>query len=199
MRKRLLIVCTLLALSVTAQRNRRPVMEPIFAKGYYVTQRNDTVLGEVRTNPEEELDFYRHFFFKTDGATKGRLINTQRARAYGFDGRHFVQTTLEGRKVFYERLAAGRLRFYELKKKGREDGYDAIVSEFYIRDTEPESVTPELRIPKKVSKKFYKRTLKPYMSDQPMIWADLDKFDFDLNRILQAVAEYNRYYENTAN
>jgi hypothetical protein len=195
----LLIVCATLGLTTMAQRNIKPKMDALYTTGYYVTQRNDTVRGFIQTNPESELEFYQQFFFKTKEAGKARAINTQRAKAYGFDDRNFVQTVVEGKKVFYERLVTGRLRFYELKQKGRENGYDAIVSEFFIRDTQPESATAELRVPKKVSKKFYKKTLKPYMSEQPMIWSDLDKFEFNPDKIVKALAEFNSYYRHTAN
>jgi hypothetical protein len=198
MKQLLFIMCTAIALNVAAQRNIKPKMDPVYTSGYYVSQRNDTVRGMIQTNPENELEFYRQFYFKAKGAGKARVINSQRAKAYGFDDRNFVQTVIDGRKVFYERLVTGRLRFYELKMKGKENGYDAIVSEFFIRDTQPESMTPELRQPRKLSKKFYKKALKPYMVEQPMIWSDLDKFEFSPGKIVQALAEFNSYYRNTA-
>jgi hypothetical protein len=89
-----------------------------------------------------------------------------------------VLQDLEGKKLFIERLSNGRLQLFEYKYYGRENGISGITSDYYIKDTRDEGKSAELKDLRKIRKKFYKKILKPYMEDQPMIWSDLDKFEF---------------------
>src|SRR5687767_14063885 len=107
MRKLFLLICGLSMFSLTAQRNAKPKMAPIYADGYYVSQRNDTIKGQVQINPEDETSFYSQFFFKTKGQTKAPAVNPQRAKAYGFGDQDFVQTVIEGKKGFFKRIVSG--------------------------------------------------------------------------------------------
>jgi hypothetical protein len=176
-----------------AQRNLKPKMAPEYEKGYYVNQRNDTTWGEVQTNPENDISFYKEFYFRK-GAGKPRLQTSQRAKAYGFGGKDFVLLTIEGEKLFCERLVAGRLRLFEYKTPGKVDGYDAIVSKFYIKDTQPQTPGSELADVRRLPEKFYKKALRQYMAEQPMIWSDLDKYNFSTDKLVQALNEFNKYY-----
>lgn len=186
-------------LSFAAQPRRAPKMAPIYEEGYYVTAKGDTVRGDIQTNPEDETDFYKTFAFRGKGMKKPRPFNSQRVKAYGFGDRHFVAVTMNEEKLFLERLAKGRLKFYEMKVHGKIDGEAAIESVFFIRDTQAEGEDAYLRDYRKLSQKFYKKALKPYMKDQPMIWSDLDKFTFNRDQLLRSINEFNSYYVRTGN
>jgi hypothetical protein len=55
----------------------------------------------------------------------------------------------------------------------------------------------ELKTLKQISEKFYKKDLKPYLKDQIMVWDDLDKFVFNKEAVLNAIKEFNKFYETT--
>jgi hypothetical protein len=187
-------------LGAAAQRNRAPQMAPVYAKGYYVNFKNDTLRGDVQVNPADDTEFHDKFAFRQGGeGRKPRIINGQKAKAYGFNGRHFVVMPVDDKKIFLERLVSGRLRFYELKYHGKKDGYPAIVSDYFIKDTGAEEPDADLRNFKQIPDKFYKKALKPYMKDQPMIWSDLDKYNFNEDVIVKALKEFNEYYKPTGN
>lgn len=181
-----------------SQSNRAPKMSPIYADGYFVTLRNDTVRGEIQINPQNETDFYKQFYFRKKGTKKARPYNAQRAKAYMVEGKNYVMATIDDRKLFIERLVSGRLNFYEYRHKGKLDGYAAIESAYFIKDTDPEQSDVDLKELRKISSMFYKKFLKPYMKDQPMIWKDLDKYNFDEQSVVSSIIEFNTFYASVS-
>lgn len=182
------------SLLVAAQPKKAPKMAPVLAQGYYVGSKNDTVRGEVQTNPEEETAFYTGFNFRPAKGGKVMPVDSKKAKAYGFDGKHFILIQDGDVSVYVERLAEGRLNFFEYRYNGKIDGYPAIVSDYYAQDTRAEGEDMKLREITKISTKFYKRDLKPFMKDQPMIWSDFDKFTFNKQTVVNGIVEFNKYY-----
>lgn len=199
MKKLLLLILIGTGLGLAAQPKKGPKMAPIVAEGYYVNSKNDTVRGEVQTNPDDETDFYHKFGFKPAKGGKLMPVDAKKAKAYGFDGRHFVALAYSGDNVYVERLAEGRLNFFEYRFHGKIDGLPAIESSYFAQDTRAEGSDSGLKEISKISNKFYKKDLKPYMKDQLMIWTDLDKFTFDRNAVVNAIVEFNKFYVISGN
>lgn len=187
------------ALTVAAQPKKAPKMAPVLAQGYYVGSKNDTVRGEVQTNPDDETAFYTGFNFKPAKGGKVMPVDSKKAKAYGFDGKHFVLIPNGDVSIYAERLAEGRINFFEYRYNGKVDGYPGIVSEYFAQDTRAEGEDVKLKEIAKISTKFYKRDLKPYMKDQPMIWSDFDKFNFNKQAVVNGIIEFNKYYVISAN
>jgi hypothetical protein len=198
MKRLLSLVFATAALTAVSQPKKAPKMAPMLEEGYYVTAKNDTVRGEVQSNPEDETELYRQFNFKPKTGGKVMPISPKKAKAYGYGNHHFVQITGEEGDIYLERLASGRLNFFEHRFNGKIDGYPGIESAYYMQDTRAEGENIGLKEIKKINNKFYKRDLKPYMKDQPMIWSDLDKFTFDKKVVTNAINEFNKYYVITA-
>jgi hypothetical protein len=194
MKKLLSLVFVVTALVVAAQPKKAPKMAPITAPGYYVGGKNDTVRGEVQTNPDDETEIYKQFNFKTKGAAKLMPISPKKAKAFGFDNRHFLQINDGGEDIYVERLAGGRINFYEYRFNGKIDGNPAIEAAYFVQDTRAEGPDVALKDLKKISNKFYKRDLKPYIKDQMNIWNDLDKFTFNKPAVVKALNEFNSFY-----
>jgi len=197
--KRLLVLLFLASACVlSAQPKKAPKMAPVTAPGYYVGEKNDTVRGEIQTNPEDETSLYRVFAFKPAVGGKLMPVATKKAKAYGFEGKHFVRIAEDDGYKYLERLAEGRLNFYKDRYNGKIDGLPAVETQYYMQDTRAEGALADLKEVKKISTKFYKKDLKNYMKDQPMIWSDLDKFTFDERAVTNAINEFNKYYTVTA-
>src|SRR6478736_4635679 len=127
--------------TAAAQPKKAPKMAPMLAEGYYIGSKNDTVRGEVQTNPEDETDFYTSFNFKPAKGGKVMPVDSKKAKAYGFAGRHFILIPYDAGKdgkVFIERLAEGRINFFEYRFNGKIDGYPAIESVYFAQDTRAE-------------------------------------------------------------
>jgi hypothetical protein len=198
MKKLTTVILMFITFAAFSQRGK-PKMLPIMADGYYINTRNDTVKGKIQTNLEDPTDFYKLFYFKNPRSKKPKLYNTQRAKGYGVDGRDFVVVDLNGEKTFIQRIVTGRLNFYQREYNGKIDGYAAVESDFFIRDNFAEGSDSDLKELKKISGLFYKRALKPYLKDQPMLWDDLDKFNFDEKSVVNTIKEFNGFYAPTAN
>ena len=200
MKKLLSFILLASALTIAAQPKKAPKMAPILVPGYYVVgTKNDTVRGEVQTNPEDETEFYTKFNFRPAKGGKVMPVDSKKAKAYGFEGRHFLLIPYGGENVYAERLASGRLNFFEYRFNGKIDGNPGIESVYYAQDTRAEGDDIGLKEIQKISTKFYKKDLKPFMKDQPMIWSDFDKFTFTKQTVVNSINEFNKYYIITAN
>jgi len=188
------VMITCFCFAVLGQSNRKARMAPIFAPGYYINNKNDTIRGQVQINPSDPTEFYRQFAFISGRSKKPKVIRAGQTKAYGFDGKHFVALETEGQKLFVERLTFGRLRFYEYTYNTNIKGQQSFESIHFIKDILAEGKYSDLKEPRKISHKFYKKSLKPYMRDQPMIWSDLDKYTFSREKVIQAITEFNQYY-----
>jgi hypothetical protein len=200
--KKLLVLSSLfLSVSLFAQpgkKGKEPKMAPELVPGYYVPMKGDTVKGEVQTNLENEGDFYKSIYFKPANSQKVIEITTKKAKAYGFGDKHFAVAPYDGSTDVYLRyLAKGRLNLMEYKYATTKGGSPVVESEYYIQDTQADDENKQLRDLKKLSMTFYKKELKTYMKDQPMIWNDLDKFTFKPEAVANSIREYNRFYEGS--
>lgn len=192
-----ILLCT--CISASAQRNKKARMAAVFVPGYYINTKNDTVRGQVQINPEDPMDFYKQFGFISGRSKKPKTFLAGQTKAYGFENRNFVTLNNDGHKLFAERLTYGRLRFYEYQFNGKVNGSPGVESAYFIRDTYAEGEKVSLKEPKKLSSKYYKKALKPYLQDQPMLWSDLDKYTFDRNKIVQTINEFNQFYASSGN
>jgi hypothetical protein len=195
MKKILTFTAAVFAMALFGQKT--PKMAPVYSPGYFVNQRGDTVRGDIQTNVDDETLFYHQFAFKPKRSNKSRVYNTQRASAYGVDGKNFVRIEYKGEKFFVERLAQGRLGFYEYRFNGKVNGLPAIESSYFVRDHWAEDKAANLS---KLSNKFYKKSLKPFfIEEKPEIWERLDKFHFDEQVVVEAIREFNDGFATTAN
>lgn len=194
MKKLLSFIFLAAGLTAIAQPKKAPKMAPVLTPGYYVGSKNDTVRGEVQTNPEDETEFYTKFSFRPAKGGKVMPVDSKKAKAYGFDGKHFILIPYDGGTIYVERLAEGRINFFEYRFNGKIDGYPGIESVYFAQDTRAEGEDIKLKEIQKISTKFYKKDLKPFMKDQPMIWSDLDKFTFNKQTVTNAINEFNKYY-----
>jgi hypothetical protein len=198
MKKLLAVILVGSAFTAMSQRNKVPTMSPLTTEGYYIGKKNDTVRGQVRTNPEDETEFYKQFHFMPKGKTKLAIFDPNKTKGYGYDDRHFVAVPYEGGEIFVERLAQGRLNLFKYRFNGKVDGYPGIETVYFAQDTRAEAAEAALKDIRKISTKFYKKDLKPYLKDQPMIWTDLDKFTFNEAEVVKAFNEFNGFYTVTA-
>lgn len=200
MKKLVLMLFTVASIAAIAQpKGKEPKMAAVFTKGYYVGLKGDTVKGEVAVNTEDITQMYKGFSFRTNPAGKAMPISTKKAKSYGYDGKHFTIIPFDGGEVYIEYLAKGRLSLMEFKYNGKVDGYPGIESAYFIQDTRPtdEKNAAELKEFKQFGTKFYKKEIKDYFKDQPGIHSDLDKYTFNLNALIKAVNEFNKFYEVT--
>lgn len=198
MKKFLAIILVAAGSSVLAQgagKNKDPHMAATLTDGYYVTLKGDTVKGKIRNNYDDQLDIYKTIMFAPKEGAKLVAISPKKAKSYGFDGRHFTLIPFDAGEVYIERLAKGRINFFEYKYRETINAEVVISSTYFVQDTKADENEKDLRELKQISTKFYKKALKPYMKEQPTTWTDLDKFTFNKDAVVNAIKEFNKYYE----
>ena len=194
MKKLISLIFIVTAFTMSSQPKKAAKMAPITTPGYYLSAKGDTVKGEVRTNPDDELDFHKGFSFKPAKGGKIVEIDIKKAKAYAFENKQFEKINNNGDDVYAEVLSKGRLNFYEIRFMGKIDGDEAIESSYFIQDNNAEGDDLKLRELKKLNNKFYKKGLEPYMKEQKSIWNNLEKFSFNKQAVVQAINEFNKLY-----
>ena len=185
------------AFTTNGQPKKAPKMAPVLVPGYYVTFKNDTVKGEVQSNPDDETDFYHGFNFKLAKGGKPVRIDSKKAKSYGFEGKDYAVIPYEGGDIYAEYLVRGRLVFMKYRMHDKVDGAEVITNVYFVQDSKADDSEKELRELKQISQKFYRRDLKIYMKAQPMIWSDMDKFTFDEKAVISSLREFNKYYTSS--
>jgi hypothetical protein len=195
---RKIIVVLFISTAITAfgqaKKGKEPKMANTMAPGYYVAQKGDTIKGDIALDTENEVAMYKGFSIKI-GNGKPTAITTKKAKAYGFNGRHFTVIPFDDGEVYIEYLAKGRLNFCEYRFMGKVNGEPGIESVYFIQDTRAEAKDADLKQFKQFKTMFYKKEVKNYFKDQPQIWSDFDKFVFDKNKFAESVKEFNKFYE----
>jgi hypothetical protein len=83
-----------------------------FVKGYVVTDKGDTLRGEVKVNPKKEHEGYQRVTFK-DASGAQKNYKPAKTKGYGFENNHFISWGKEEEALFYKRLANGPIFFYK--------------------------------------------------------------------------------------
>ncbi|MBS1651954.1 MAG: hypothetical protein JSU07_08100 [Bacteroidetes bacterium] len=84
-----------------------------FVPGYIVTEKSDTLKGDIKLNSKKEQDLYNKIIFKdTQGIQKTYKPN--KVKAYGFDKTHFETKEFGGEKFFFKVIAQGEISMYKL-------------------------------------------------------------------------------------
>lgn len=174
-----------------AKKGKEMRIAPSFSKGYYVNLKGDTVRGEVQNNMDKESDYTNSFFFKLKGATKGTEINSKKAKAYGFDGNNYSTLKMDDKDVYIKYLEQGRLNLFEYKY----DSSDGVKAIYFIVDTRAgEDDKNGTNLLTQLDEKSFKKQLKPFFKDQPIVLEPVDKWFLKIEEIRKAVAEFNGMY-----
>lgn len=192
-------IFALASVSLLAQpgKNKEMRMTPEFTKGYYVNLKGDTVKGEVQKNPDKETDLYSAFQFKLKGATKGAEITSKKAKAYGFDDNHFTVLKMDEQDVYIKYLEKGRLNLMEWKYPKEVDGVQKALPVYFIIDTRAtEADKTNTHVLTQLSEMSFKKQLKPFFKDQPVLLDQVDKWALKIDEVRKAVSEFNAMYAN---
>jgi hypothetical protein len=191
----LLVVSAIAAFAQPAKKGKEMKMAPIFAPGYYVSLKGDTVPGEVQTNLEKEHQFYLSFFFKGKGAAKAIELNSKKAKAYGYNDVYYTVYKIGEEDVYLKYLEHGRLNLFEYKMPKMEDGVEKYIPQYYIQDTkaaaDDKEGTSKITI---LPDRNHKKTLKAFFADQPILLDPIDKWYFKIDEIKKAVKDFNAMY-----
>lgn len=192
MKNLLITIFSVASLGIIAQpKGKEMKIAPAYSQGYYVNLKGDSIKGEVQNNMDKESDYSDGFFFKVKGLGKPVFINSKKAKAYGFEEKHFTTLKMDDKDVYIRFLEQGRLSLFEYKY-ANSDGVKAVYFIVDTRATEDDKTGTHLLI--QLDEKSFKKQLKPYFKDQPIVLERVDKWFFKLDEIRKAVTEFNGMY-----
>ncbi|MBL7896479.1 MAG: hypothetical protein JNK50_14380 [Bacteroidia bacterium] len=188
-----LFALTFATIGLIAQPSKNKAMSiaPTFGPGYYISLKGDTVKGEVRNNMDNESDYANSFMFRKTAASKAMPLDSKKAKGYGVDDRHYSSLKMDDKDVYIKYLEQGRLNLFEytyLSKEGPKAVYLIVDS----RATEEDKTGTHFMI--QLDEKQFKKQLKPYFKDQPMLLEQVDKWFLKIDEIRKAVKEFNGMY-----
>lgn len=174
-----------------AKKGKEMRIAPSFSQGYYVNLKGDTIKGEVQNNMDKESDYANSFFFKGKGATKATEINSKKAKAFGFDDRNYTTLKMDDKDVYIRFLEQGRLNLFEYKY----DSSEGVKAVYFIIDSRAGADDKNgTNILTQLDEKSFKKQLKPFFKDQPIVLEPVDKWFLKIDEIRKAVAEFNGMY-----
>ncbi|HRD38103.1 MAG TPA: hypothetical protein PLC65_05690 [Bacteroidia bacterium] len=172
---------------------------PTFGPGYYISLKGDTVKGEVRNNMDNESDYANSFWFRKAANSKPMELNSKKAKGYGVDDKHFSSLKMDEKDVYIKYLEQGRLNLFEyayMTKDGSKAVYLIVDSRINIASCSLGGALACLRKAQVYmdERKQFKKQLKPYFKDQPMLLEQVDKWFLKIDEIRKAVKEFNGMY-----
>jgi len=152
--------------------------------GYIINVKNDTIKGEIKLSPKNEMDYYVKVLFKGPKAPKAKPQLPAKIHGYGFDNKYFAATKYFNNWVFMQVVCRGKLMFYEYKPPVAL-GNDKMESIYLILKSgtdEMVQIFPEAKV---------KKQIKPFISDDKELLKEIEKEELDYAKLVQLIDKYN--------
>lgn len=159
-----------------------------FVKGYIITISGDTVKGEVKYNPKNELGLFDGVTFQTSASDK-KSYHANKVKEFGFDNKVFVARKLDDKPVFFKRLSGGAANLYEHKTEQFFMNSTRVYTDYYVdkgKDTELV----------KIKESKFKKQLAEVMSDDAKVVRDLNDKKYEFDRMVDIFELYNSAKNN---
>lgn len=155
-----------------------------FVKGYLVTDKSDTLRGEVKINPKKEFENHNKIFFKDNSGTQ-KNYKPNKVKAYGYENNHYVSIVQDEEPKFYKRLTTGALVLYKVAFEVVNMNEVAYDYEYYI-EREGETKLTEVKQSK------FKKQLQELMSGSAGFANDFkDEKKFNEAGAIEVINKYN--------
>ena len=179
--KKLFIVTFVFLCGLTARSQSSMV------KGYVVTDKGDTLKGEIKINPKKEIDNYNKATFKDESGMQ-KIYKPAKTPAYGFNDEHYVaMVAQDDEKKFYKVLTTGNINFYKLGFESMRMNAVSFEVEYYISKTGEKDLVL-------IKESKFKKQISEMMSDNLELvesYGDEKKFDFE--KALETIKNYNAW------
>lgn len=162
------------------------VSQQTYLKGYLVTDKGDTLIGEVKTNPKKEAELYAKVFFK-DANGMQKSYKPEKTKGYGFGNRRFVAVTADGEGRYFEVLVQGAIGLYKTTVESTKMNETVFETVYYLSRAGETSPTP-------VKENKFKKQLLEFMNDNADIAAAYpEEKKFDPEKAVEVIKNYNNW------
>jgi len=151
--------------------------------GYIITSTGDTLKGQVKFNPKNDLTLFDAVVFQTNQNDK-KSYRPNKIKGFAYNENCFVSRKIEDNEVFVKRVSAGNVNLYEYKSEEFFMNKIRISIEYYIE----KSGTAEL-IHIKESK--FKKQLAEVMGDDQELLKDIHDKKYEYDKIVDIFEQYN--------
>lgn len=193
MRIRLAFLMLLLSALMQAQKEEKapktpktPAPKAEYFKGYVVNEKGDTIRGEVKYNPKKEQDCFSKVIFRDEtGAQKN--YKPKKAKAYGFNGQHYVAMEFEGEPKYYRVLVSGDINMYEMMYEMISMNQPVVGSVYYVSHKDDKHL-------KEIKESKFKKQMTDYMKDHPEVLDGYeDGKEFNAESAIAVIRQYNAW------
>jgi hypothetical protein len=156
-------------------------------KGYVVTDKGDTLKGEVKINPKKEIDNYNKVTFKDESGMQ-KIYKPKKTLGYGFNDEHYIaMDSQDDEKKFYKVLATGDINFYKYGFEFMRMNAVNFEVEYYVS----KAGTKELIL---IKESKFKKQIADLMEDNAeLVDAYGDEKKFDYEKALETITSYNAW------
>lgn len=160
-----------------------------FVKGYVITEKGDTIKGDVKLNPKKEIELYTKLTFK-DPSGLQKMFKPLKTKGYGYDQNHFItMQDSEGEMKFAKVLVLGPISLYKLGFEGLKMNTVVVEFEYYLVSTENNDK-------EMIKESKYKRQLNEWMRDNVSFLEANDEKKFDEQKVIDIINQYNTWKKN---
>ena len=155
-----------------------------FEKGYIITLNGDTLQGQIKYNPKNELPLFDVVSFQTNPSDK-KSYHANKIKEFSFDGNVYVARMIEDKAVFVKRLSAGAINLYEYRAEEFFMNNVRVNTNYYM-----EKIGNIELVHIKESK--FKKQIIEIMADDESVIKDLHEKKYEYANIVDLFEQYNR-------
>jgi hypothetical protein len=154
-----------------------------YVKGYVITEKGDSINGEIKFNPKKEYDVYVKLPFKdANGAQKN--YKPEKVKRYGIENRQFSSFEEGGEFRFFEALAKGDISLFKTVTEATRMNETSFEPEYYLMRSDKKLVD--------VKETKFRKQIAEWMKDQPEIAEEYpDEKKFDPEKAVLVIRHYN--------
>jgi hypothetical protein len=93
------------------------VAQASFLKGFVVLPENDTLFGEIKTNPKRPAENFKKAAYRKKEGNEIKSYNPTKLKMYLVGSSLFVSKILNNEVVFMHLISGGKLALYEFKEE----------------------------------------------------------------------------------
>lgn len=158
-------------------------------KGYVITEKGDTLKGEIKVNPKKEHEGYNKVYFK-DATGAQKNYKPEKTKGYGYEGKRFVSIEWAGEYNFYQLIVDGKISLYKVIAETIRMNESVYEEEFFYRKEGEKEITG-------IKKNKFKKQLAELMKDEPEIAASYgDEKEFNVEKAAEIIRQYNSRKSN---
>lgn len=160
-----------------------------FVKGYMISEKGDTLKGEIKINPKKEHENHSKLFFKDASGTQ-KNYKPNKVKGYGYENKNYVSITEDDEPKFFQRLTNGDIILYKTAFEVITMNASSYDYEYYLFRQGDKKLTT-------VKQGKFKKQLQEWMSGSAGFANEFqDEKKFNETSAIDVITKYNDWKKN---